>query len=128
MTATFTVVTLLEITGLPFSDYSVRGLTMLLAIERSDSGLQRAGSGLLLDLTSPLMRKFTGSVSCDDTECPNFNNVWQGTPLTIRSVAGVGVSDSTDGTLTFDCLVDNWQVSRDEWGCVSSWSLQVRQA
>jgi len=128
MTATFTVVTLLDITGLPHSDYSVRGLTMQLSPERSDSGLQRAGSGKLLDLTSPLLQKYTGTISCDDTEAPNFNGIFQGFPLTVKSVPGVGVSDNGDGTMTMDCLVDSWSVSRDDWGCVSSWSLTVRQA
>jgi hypothetical protein len=128
MAPTLTKMTVMEITGLPFSDYSVRGVTMVLNPERSDSGLQRAGSGKLLDLTAPQLQKYQGQISCDDTEAPNFNGVWQGTPLTIKSVAGVGVSDATDGTITRDYLVDNWSVSRDEWGCIANWSLTVREA
>jgi hypothetical protein len=117
--------TLLDITGIPMGDYSVRGLKMSLTPEPANNGLQRASSGLLLDLTATQMRKFTASITCSDVQAPDFTNVWQGTPVTVLSVPDVG--QGNDIAVTMNMLVDNWTVERDEWGCVSSWSLALRQ-
>jgi len=117
--------TLLDITGIPMGDYSVRGITMELAPEQNSNGLQRASSGMLLDLTATQMRKFTATVSCDDVNAPDFTDVWQGTPVTVVSVPDIGQGDGV--AISMDMLVDSWSVSRDEWGCVSSWSLTMRQ-
>jgi hypothetical protein len=117
--------TILDITGIPMGDYSVRGLTMDLQPEDQSNGLQRASSGLLLDLTATQMRKFQATITCADIQAPDFTNVWKGTPVTVVSVPDVG--QGNDVSVTMDMLVDSWNVSRDEWGCVSNWSLSLRQ-
>lgn len=117
--------TILDITGITMGDYSVRGLTMVLNPEPNTNGLQRSGSGLLLDLTVPALRKYAATISCDDVEAPDFSTIWQGAPVTVTSVPDVGVGNGV--SVTMDMLVDSWSVSRDEWGCVSSWSLSLRQ-
>jgi hypothetical protein len=117
--------TLLQITGIPMGDYSVRGITMDLAPEPNTNGLQRASSGRLLDLTATQMRKFTATVTCDDVQAPDFTGVWQGTPVHVLSVPDIGLGNGV--VVSMDMLVDSWTVSRDEWGCVSSWSLTMRQ-
>lgn len=117
--------TILDITGITMGDYSVRGLKMDLQPEQNSNGLQRASSGLLLDLTATQMRKFQATITCDDVEAPDFTNVWQGTPVTVISVPDVGQGNGV--SVTMSMLVDSWIVTRDEWGCVSSWSLALRQ-
>jgi hypothetical protein len=117
--------TILDITGIPMGDYSVRGLTMTLQPEDQSNGLQRASSGLLLDLTATQMRKFQSTITCADVQAPDFTNVWKGTPVTVVSIPDVG--QGNDVSVTMNMLVDSWNVSRDEWGCVSNWSLSLRQ-
>jgi hypothetical protein len=98
---------------------------MSLTPEPANNGLQRASSGMLLDLTASQMRKFSANITCADVQAPDFTNVWQGTPVTVLSVPDIG--QGNDVAITMDMLVDNWTVERDEWGCVSSWSLAMRQ-
>src|SRR5512144_28658 len=121
--------TLMELDGIDFGDYSVRGLTMLLKPIPAQDGLMRTINGGLVDLTATQFRKRMIQISCDDVEAPDFSSVWQGTAVTVTCVPGLGEGLNTAGEtneqIVISCLVDDWQVSRDEWGCVSSWQLSL---
>lgn len=120
--------TLMAMEGIDFGDYSVRGLTMVVKPIPAQDGLMRTINGGLVDLTATQFRKRMIQISCDDVDAPFFGDVWQGHAVTVTCVPGVGEGINTDGVadqLVIDCLVDDWQVSRDEWGCVSSWQLSL---
>lgn len=114
--------TLMALDGIDFGDYAVRGLTMVVKPIPAQDGLMRTISGLLVDVTSEQFQKRQVQISCDDVEAPDFSAAWQGTPVTVTCVPDVGFGSST---ISINCLVDDWQVSRDEYGCVSSWQLSL---
>lgn len=117
--------TLMSLDGIDFGDYAVRGITMVVKPIPQQDGLMRTISGLLKDVTSTQFQKRTVQISCDDVEAPDFSTVWQGLPVTVTCVPGVGENVNTSGQQVINCLVDDWEVSRDEWGCTSSWQLTL---
>jgi hypothetical protein len=116
--------TLLELTGITFGDFSCRGLTMDLQPIQSNDGLQRTINGALLDLTALQFRKYAATISCEDQEAPELGDIWQGMPVTVKCIPGVGLSD-TGGELTLSMLVDSWTTSRDEWNALTNWTINL---
>lgn len=121
--------TLLTINGLDFSDYATRGITCNV---RPDANgiLERDVNGNLVDLTIESFRKMLVSISCTDQEGPPFTDVWKGTgPYTVTLITDLmGDTVSTDNTITLTMYVDDWNVSRDEWGAETGWQLDLREA
>lgn len=120
--------TLLSIDGLDFSDYAVRGITCTLRPDQAGS-LERDWTGELVDMTIEQFRKYLVSVSCTDIEGPPFSDVWKGSgPYTVRLLQYMlGDVPSTDNILTLSMLVDDWNVSRDEWGAETGWQIDFRE-
>lgn len=121
--------TLLSIDGLGFSDYAVRGITVQLRPEPNSGTLERDWNGNLIDLTLVNFRKYTVSISCTDQEGPPFANIWKGSgPYTVRLIpALLDDTGSTDNILTLSMYVDDWNVSRDEWGAETGWQIDLRE-
>lgn len=122
---TFTPPTLLSIVGIDLGDYSARQLTMTLNPIASGAGLRRSVNGTLLDLTALQFRKYQASVTATDVDAPALTNIWQGQTVTVTCIPNMGVIDSTDGTVTLSMMVDSWNVSTDEWGCQTSWTINL---
>lgn len=120
--------TLLSIDGIDFSDYAVRGITCTLRPDTAGS-LSRDWNGQLVDLTIEQFRKHLVSISCNDIEGPPFADVWKGSgPYTVRLIEHlIGETGSTDNILTLSMLVEDWNVSRDEWGAETGWQLDLRE-
>lgn len=121
--------TLLTINGLDFSDYATRGITCEVRPEQNGD-LDRDWNGNLVDLTIENFRKRRVSITCTDQEGPPLFDVWKGSgPYTVTLIPDlVGDTPSTDNTITILAYVDDWNVSRDEWGAETGWQLDLREA
>lgn len=121
--------TLLSIDGLDFSDYATRGITCNLRPEQNGT-LERDWNGSAVDITLINFRKYQVSISCTDQEGPPFSDIWKGSgPYTVRLISDlVGGILSTDNILALSMYVDDWSVSRDEWGAETGWQLDLREA
>ncbi len=128
-----TSITLLAIDGIDLTDYSVRGLTMTLQPIVSGTELVRSVDGVLMDWSSPQFHKFASTITCADVDPPTLLDVWVGKTVTVTCVNGL-VGDNTantgtmlasDGTLTLDMMVSGWRTSRDDYGCTTSWELDL---
>lgn len=120
---TFEPPTVLSITGITLGDYSARGLTMTLNPVTAGAGLRRSVNGTLLDLTSPQFQKFAASISCTDVDAPELTDVWQGKIVTVSCIPNLGFNATAPLTLTM--MVDTWNVSADEWGDQTSWTINL---
>ena len=117
--------TVLGIVGLTLGEFSCRGLTMELTPIGSNQGLRRSINGVLLDLTAVQFHKYSASISCEDQEAPELTDIWQGKILTVTCIPGLGPSDSTAGSITLTMMLDTWTTSRDEWGALTNWTLNL---
>ena len=117
--------TLLSINGINFSDWATRGITMTLAPIGSGD-LRRDVNGTLRDLTLAQFRKYKTSIKCSDQEAPTFDTIWKGSVIEVTCIPELGVGgDDTDGVLTMFMMVEDWEVSRDEYECECGWSLSA---
>ncbi len=138
--------TWLAITGPGIADYSARGLTQTLDPIDASAVMARTVNGALIDLSPPQMRKYKSSISCNDTEMPALDGVWPGMVLTVDCVAELGYltaggtpgrtvvtgSSRVSGAWTYyrprlDMRVMQYSVSRDEYGAMTDWSLDLEE-
>lgn len=137
--------------ALRFRHWCARGLQH--SLEPIEGGVVRwrSPSGKLHSRRRPGRRKYRVSVDCGgDVQPPDFGGVWEGLVLTVRSAEELStaadrpserpmvpgsartVTGSDGVAVTFYrpelvMQVTGWRVSRDEWGAVSSWSLQLEE-
>lgn len=78
--------TLLSIEAVGFPPYSVRGLSQTLEPIGASVQLRRTINGNLRDVSDPLMRKYSSSISGDDQEPPAFDGVWPGLTVTVHCI------------------------------------------
>jgi len=138
--------TLLEISGPGIADYSARGATQTLDPIDASAVMARTVNGALIDLSPPQMRRYKSTISCNDTETPALDGVWPGMVLTVDCVAELGYltaggtpqrtvvtgSARTSGAWSYyrprlDMRVMQYSVSRDEYGAMTDWSLDLEE-
>jgi hypothetical protein len=119
--------TLLQIDGVDFSPWAVRGLTMTLSPIDAAKALARDCRGALVDISLAQFRQFKTSITCTDFEAPELTDVWPGKDITIICIPGLGVSSipSPDDVLTILAKVTSWNTSRDEWAAEVAWQLEA---
>jgi hypothetical protein len=139
--------TVLEISGPGIADYSARGATQTLDPIDAASVMARTVNGALIDLSPAQMRKYKSSIKCNDTESPALDGVWPGMVLTVSCIAELGFktaggtpgrpvvtgSSRTSGAWTYfrpqlSMRVVGYSVSRDEYGAMTDWSLDLEEA
>lgn len=138
--------TLLVISGHGIADYSARGLTQSLDPVEASAVLARTVNGTLIDLAPAQMRKYKSTISCTDTETPALDGVWPGMALTVECVAELGYATASGtpsrtvvpgstrvvGGYTYyrprlEMRVTNYSTSRDEYGALTAWSLDLEE-
>lgn len=138
--------TLLTITGLGLAPWSSRGVTMTLEPIEQTKQLKRTINGELQDLSLAIFQKYRATVNCSDVNAPAFDKQWPGKQLTVDCIpelsyvtAGgtpgrtvVADSSHTDGAYTFYrptliMRLTSWNVSRDEWGAVTGWTMELEE-
>lgn len=119
-------VTLLDIDGIPFSNYSNRDIRVTLSPIDTGS-LERTVNGTLVDMTLPEFRKYTAVIECLDHEAPTFDDTWRGTQVEVTFVPEVGSANQSDGTLVLTMLVEAWETNREENEAETGWTLTLVQ-
>ena len=138
--------TLLVISGPGIADFSARGLHQTLDPIDAAGVLDRTVNGTLIDLSPTQMRKYKSTISCTDTETPALDGVWPGMPLTVDCVRELGYrteggtpqrpvvegSERVSSSWTYyrprlEMLVVSYSVSRDEYGALTEWTLELAE-
>jgi hypothetical protein len=119
--------TLLDIDGVDFSQYAVRGITMTLEPIDQAASLARDCRGQLADISLAQFRQYKVSISCTDHEAPELTDVWPGMDVTITCIPGLGAANTTGDVLTILAKVTAWNTSRDEWAAEVAWQLEAEQ-
>ena len=134
----------LVLSGLGEVDFSARGLT-----ERLDptagGAVRRTVNGTLVDVTDPAFRKYALRLSANDQEPPALDGAWIGQQVVVDTVSTIAyltsgspgrtvVPGSTHvvGSFTvyrprLTMLIAGWSLERDEWGALTSWSLDLEE-
>ena len=119
--------TLLDIDGVDFSQYAVRGITMTLEPIDQAASLARDCRGQLADISLAQFRQYKVSISCTDHEAPELTDVWPGMDVTITCIPGLGAANTTGDVLTILGKVTAWNTTRDEWAAEVAWQLEAEQ-
>src|SRR5262245_21588916 len=118
--------TLLSISGISFSQYAVRGITMTLEPIEQATNLARDCRGVLADLSLAQFRQYRVSITCTDREAPTLTGIWPGQDITITCIPGLGVTNS-GSVLIINAKVTAWNTSREEWPAEVAWQLEAEQ-
>lgn len=139
---------LLVITGgLGLPPYAVRGVIQTYAPIAGAVQMERDVNGNLEDISDPLFQKYSTQISGTDQQPPAVDGVWPGRSLTVECAAEwsyltgtagapfrpvVPGSSRVDGLWTFyrpilTMKLINFDVQWDEWGAISSWTLQLEE-
>lgn len=136
--------TLLVLSGIGVPPYSARGLVQTLVPIAAAASMRRTVNGTLSDLSSPQFRKYSSVISCADQQPPAFEGVWPGLVVTVDCIAELAYLTMTDlpdrpvvasreeSGFTFyrprlTMMVTGFQISRDEYGFVTSWTLGLEE-
>lgn len=115
--------TVLSLTGITLRNYSARRLK--LQSSPIDPGeLAFDVNGDLHDLTMTQFRKMSFTLTCEDTDAPELDDVWKGKEVTMVTLPRSGFAvDSEENQRSFDCLLSSWSTNVDEWGAQTGWTL-----
>ena len=119
--------TLLSISGIDFSQWAVRGITMTLAPIDQAAALARDCRGILADISVAQFRQYKVTVTCTDHDAPELTDVWPGMDVTITCIPGLGAANSAGDVLIILAKVTSWNSSRDEWAAEVAWQLEAEQ-
>lgn len=120
--------------GFELSEYAARGITMTMQPADGASDIRKDVNGNLVNLKDGLteFRKYKFTIACDDMDSPGFSAestgsdaVWPGDKMTLQCLPHLGAEEQQ--TYTVMVMQPGWQVTRDEWGAATSWSLELEQ-
>jgi hypothetical protein len=118
--------------GFSLPEYAARGITMTMQPISEAAQLVRDVNGNMIDAMDGFeqFRKYECEISCDDMDSPAFaadstadDPVWPGDKFTVTCLPHLGAEEPI--VLTMMCMT--WNVSRDEWGAATSWSMKLAQ-
>lgn len=75
--------TILTISQFGQLKYQARGLTQTIKVIPAASQQERDVNGILIDLSNPIFRKYSTTITCTDNMTPPFDAVWPGAELVI---------------------------------------------
>jgi len=138
--------TVLDFTGLALPPYSARGLMQTLEPLDQAGNLRRTVNGELIDLSHQQFRKYRSTIAGSDQQPPAIDGVWQGLQVVVDCICElaylaqggapqrpvVAGSSRQDGDFMFyrprlAMRVTAFNVSTDEYGAVTSWSLSLEE-
>ena len=133
----------LVIAGIGLPPASIRGVTQTLEPIQAASQLMRTVNGALVDVSAAAFRKYASAIQCSDQAPPALDGIWPGALVTVDCIAElvhpVGgtptrpvVESRTEGGFVFyhprlTMLVTAFNLDRDEWGAVVSWSMTLEE-
>lgn len=125
--------------------YATRGLTQTLEPIDQAANMRRTINGALIDVSSSRFRKYRSTISCADHRAPALDGVWPGMSLTVDCAAylaypeggtpertAVVGSETTEQGFTYyrprlTMRVTRYSTSLDEYGAVTSWTLELEE-
>lgn len=140
--------TILKLSGFGIPDYSARALTQTIETADGQGAFERDINNALVDLSPPFLKKFKSTISAEDVEAPAFNLSPIGTLVTVDCVyefsyltalgsAGaerdvVPGSERQVGLWThyrprLVMMITGFNGSRNEWGNMTSWTLELEE-
>lgn len=138
--------TVLVLAGVGVSPYSARGLTQQLEPIPAASNVLRTINGGLLNLSRPQFQKYHTVITGNDQNPPAVDGVWPGREITVDCISElsypvggtpqrdvVAGSSYTEGDFVIYrprliFRVINFTTTKDEYGAVTSWSLEAVEA
>jgi hypothetical protein len=131
----------------PYSTRGLRGTLSPIDAARGNNLLARTVNGTLIDISAPQMRKYKLEVTGNDQAPPPTDGLWVGMTVTVnchvelayRTGAGgsperTPVSGSTrvEGAYSyyrpsFQMMIVELQISREEWESVYNWQLSLEE-
>jgi hypothetical protein len=129
----------------PYSARGLRGTLALIDAAKGISLLARTVNGTLIDISAPQMRKYRLEVAGNDQAPPPLDGFHVGTQVTVDSHveiaylngytighAAVPGSERYEGDYIyyrprFTMMVVEWQIQREEWEQLVSWSLVLEE-
>ena len=138
--------TVLNFAGLSLPPYSARGLMQMLEPLDQAGSLRRTVNGELIDLSHEQFRKYRSTIAGSDQQPPAIDGVWQGLQVVVDCICElaylaqggspqrpvVEASSRSEGDFVFyrpqlTMRVTSFNVSTDEYGAVTSWSLGLEE-
>ena len=119
--------TVLSISGISISDYSTRGLTQTLQPIQQAAVIRRTVNGTARNVAGTQFHKYTTKISCHDQEGPGFTGTWPGATITITCLPDLGGGSDQVSPLVLTCMVETWDVSKDEAGNIVGWDLSATE-
>lgn len=155
MTVSKTVPSILRLVGMGIPPYSARGIAESLEPISESEQLRRTINGSLKDLSDPTHRKYGLSLSATDVDPPAVEGVWPGLQVVVDVVTEMallgefevdseggsepafdrpvvpGSARTADGFTFYrprlTMRIRRFNVNRDEWGAVTSWTMQLEE-
>lgn len=137
--------TLLLLEGVGIPRYSARGMTQTLAPIDELANVRRTINGTAIDLSADQFQKFKSSLSASDQAPPAIiGGKWPGAEVVVHCVAELvrdeyedasrpvvsgSERDNGDGFIFYrpilTMIVLSFSVSKDEWGAVIGWQMDL---
>lgn len=138
--------TLLRLHGIGVPPYSARGLADTLTPIAAAKNLRRTINGQLRDVSASQFQKYAITISGSDQQPPACDGVWPGRQITVEMIQELCFEADTDGPgrtpvagsereesgFTFyrpvlEVLITTFEVRKDEYGAVVSWTLEAEE-
>jgi hypothetical protein len=119
--------TLLSIDGIDLGDYATRGLSQTLTPIPASAVIRRTVNGTARNVAGLQFQKYSTKITCRDQEGPGFIDVWPGKLITITCLPDMagGYPEDQESPLVLYCMVEAWDVDKDEAGHMVGWSLSA---
>lgn len=139
----------LKLTGLGVPPFSVRGVVQTLEPIDDAADVRRTMNGTAINLSNPDFRKYQSEISCEDMSPPAIDEIAVGMELTVECVAELsyqgalplagnnsrpavtGSAREANGFVFYrpilTMLVTGHSVEHDEWGAITSWSIDLEE-
>lgn len=137
-------------TGFEVQTYASRGITQTLEPIAAQGALgqtiRRTVNGALIDMTSPIFRKYKSTISCTDYDTPCLDDAWLGQVVTVDCIpelsyptgatrgrdAVSGSEHGVSGGPTYyrpqlTMMVVGISNSFDEYGAQYAWTLSLEE-
>lgn len=143
--------TVLSLSGMGIPPYSARGLTQTLSPIAAAANMRRTVNGALVDVSDSVFRKFSSVIRGSDIDPPAVEGVWPGLLVSVDCIVELAQeSESTEGGTEgldktavpgstryedgfvfyrprLNMRVTNFEVSKNEWGAVTDWTLSLEE-
>lgn len=119
--------------GFALDEFSARGISMQMTEIDGAADIVRDVNFNLINLLDGVTaaQKYKFSLSCEDMASPGFSAntggrtaFRKGDKATLVCIPELGATDQQ----TFTVMNLGWSVTRDEWGAVTSWQLDLEEA